>query len=455
VLAEVALVPVLVSYATVVVLAALVTASASGTTPGGEPGLAQALGSGIPLWLAVHLVPLTIGGAPLGVLPLAPAAGVAVLVAVLARRGVVRLAALPGAGHDARPDRWTSSAVPVVAAVAAVHAAAGVLAAALLTPDTATIPADASPATAGTVAGLLAALSAAAGVAGPCGLGARVRTLPGWVARGLRAGLGAAVAMVAGGAALVIVVMLAHADAVAGSFTAIAPDAGSGAGLWLLDAAYLPNGVVAASSWLLGPGFAVGGVVAAPTGATPGLIPPVPLAALLPSGPPPSWAGLVFALPLAVGSAVGWLLAPVGAGDASVGARSGRPGQDVLRRVRPVLVAALTAGVVLALAAGLAGGRLGSGPFDPVSVPAGPVLLAAIAWIALPGAVVALLAAPAGGRGNSPATAVVPAGGAPEPEGSVDTGAAEVREGSDGSDGSDGSGEVGDAPDDASGPHRA
>ena len=56
VLAEVALVPVLVSYASVVVLAALITASASGTTPGGEPGLAQALGSGIPLWLAVHLV---------------------------------------------------------------------------------------------------------------------------------------------------------------------------------------------------------------------------------------------------------------------------------------------------------------------------------------------------------------------------------------------------------------
>jgi hypothetical protein len=441
VLAEVALVPVLVSYAAVVVLAALITASASGTTPGGAPGLAQALGSGIPLWLAVHLVPLTISGAPLGMLPLAPAAGVAVLVARLARRGVVRLAALPGAdgggdGLDARPDRWTSLAVPVVAAVAAVHAAAGVLAAALLTPDTATIPADASPATAGTVAGLLAALSAAAGVAGPCGLGARVRTLPRWIARGLRAGLGAAAATVGSGAALLLVVLLAHVDAVAGSFAAIAPDVGSGAGLWFLDAAYLPNAVVAAASWLLGPGFAVGAVAAAPTGATAGLLPPVPLAALLPSGPPPTWAGLAFALPLAVGSAVGWLLAPVGAADVA-GGRAGRgAGADVLRRVRPVLVAALTAGVVLALAAGLAGGRLGSGPFDPVVVPAGPVLLAALAWIALPGAVVALLAAPAGGRGDSGAEAVrVEA--APEPESPVDTGAADdgdVPEGHDADD---------------------
>ena len=427
VLAEVALVPVLVSYAVVVVLAALITASASGTTPGGAPGLAQALGSGIPLWLAVHLVPLTVSGAPLGMLPLAPAAGVAVLVALLARRGVVRLAALPGAdgvvdGQDPGPDRWTSLAVPVVAAVAAVHAAAGVLAAALLTPDTATIPADASPATAGTVAGLLAGLAAAAGVAGPCGLGARVRTLPRWVARGLRAGLGAAVATVGSGAALLLVVLLAHADAVAGSFAATAPDVGSGAGLWLLDAAYLPNAVVAASSWLLGPGFAVGGVVAAPTGATAGLVPPLPLAALLPSGPPPTWAGLVFALPLAAGSAVGWLLAPVGAVDASDG-RPGSHAQDVLRRVRPVLLAAATAGVVLAVAAALAGGRLGSGPFDPVVVPAGPVLLATIAWIAVPGAVVALLAAPAGapagGRRPRREPGAEPAVAGQEPAGDV------------------------------------
>jgi hypothetical protein len=388
VLAEVALVPVLVSYAAVVVLAALVTASASGTTPGGQPGLGQALGSGIPLWLAVHLVPLTVSGAPLGMLPLAPAAGVAVLVAALARRGVVRLGSLTGAddGDDAgRHDRWTSDAVPVVAAVAAVHAAAGVLAAALLTPDTGTIPADASPATAGTVAGLLAALAAAAGVAGPCGLGARVAAWPAWVGRGLRVGVGAAAGLLAGGAALLLVVLLAQADAVAGSFAAVAPDAGSGAGLWLLDAAYLPNAVVAATSWLLGPGYAVGAVSAAPTGATAGLVPPLPLGALLPAGPPPSWAGLAFALPLAIGSAIGWLLAPVGAAE-----------RDAGRRLRPVLVAALVAAVVLALAAALAGGRLGSGPFDPVVVPAGEVLLATFAWIAVPGAVVALLAAPAG-----------------------------------------------------------
>ncbi|MDL5155540.1 cell division protein PerM [Actinomycetospora termitidis] len=379
VLAEVAFVPVVVSYLAVVVLAALITAAASGTSPGGTPGLAQALGTGIPLWLAVHLVPLTISGAPLGALPLAPAIGVGVLVATLARRGVARLRTPATEQHP-----WTSCAVPVVAAAAAVHAAAGVLAAALLTPDAATVPADASPATAGVVAGLLAAVAAGAGVAGPCGLAGLVAGVPVWVRRGVRAGLGATVALLANGTVLLLVVLLAHADAVAAVFTTIAPEAGSGAGLWLLDVAYLPNAVVAATSWLLGPGFAVGAVSAAPTGAVPGLVPPLPLAALLPSGPPPTWTGLVFALPLAVGSLVGWTLAP--------------SSPDTATRLRSVGVAAGVTGVALAVAALLAGGRLGSGPFDPVVVPVGWALLAGIAWTGVPGAVVAALAAPAPAR---------------------------------------------------------
>nr|WP_246326355.1 DUF6350 family protein [Actinomycetospora corticicola] len=374
-MAEVALVPVVASYLAVVVLAALITAAASGTTPGGDPGLGQALATGVPLWLAVHLVPLTISGAPLGVLPLAPAIGVGVLIAVVARRGVTRLRTAATEAH-----RWTSCAVPVVAAVAAAHAAGGVLAAALLTPDTAAVPADASPAAAGVVAGLLAAVAAGAGVVGPCGLAAQLATLPDWLCRGLRVGLAATAALVATGTAVLLIVLLAHADAVAAVFTGVAPEAGSGAGLWLLDVAYLPNAVVAAVSWVLGPGYAVGAVSAAPTGAVAGLVPPFPLAALLPAGAPAAWTGLVFALPLAVGTLVGWTLAP--------------SDPDTATRLRTVAVAAGTVGLLLAVAAVLAGGRLGTGPFDPVVVPAGWVLLAGIAWIGVPGAVVAVLAAP-------------------------------------------------------------
>lgn len=395
VLARVAVLPVAVSYVVVVIVEALIIASASGTSPGGEPGLAQVLGSAVPLWLAVHLVPLTISGAPMGMLPLAPAIGVALLVARQARRGVIRLA---GAADDAssRPERWAGQGVPLVAAAAAGHAAAGVLAAAMLTPATAAIPANTSPATAGTVAGLLAAVSAAAGAAGPCGLLERARTLPAWVRQGLRVGLATTAGLVAGGAALLFALLLARADAVARSFATLAPQAGSGAGLWLLDAMYLPNATVAAVSWLLGPGYTLGTLAASSTSVTPGLLPPVPLAALLPTGPPPVWAGLAFAVPLAAGSVVGWVLA----GREPGGSSGGRG--NLLLRARPVLVAALTAGVLLAVASALAGGRLGSGPFDPVVVPAFSVLLATIAWIALPGTVVALLCAPTGPRPSVP-----------------------------------------------------
>ena len=104
----------------------------------------------------------------------------------------------------------------------------------------------------------------------------------------------------------------------------------------------------------------------------------------------------------------------------------------------------LIAGVVLAVGAALAGGRLGSGPFDPVVVPAGPVLLATFAWIAVPGAVVALLAAPAdspaaGRRPRREPSVAVP-DASPEPEddvvdaGSVEEVPDEVPDEADGAD---------------------
>ena len=95
VLARVALLPPAVCYGIAVVVAGVVAALASGTTPGGEPGLGQALAVGIPLWLVAHLVPLQVTGVPLGVLPLTPAILLAVLVAGVARGG---------GGHDRHED---------------------------------------------------------------------------------------------------------------------------------------------------------------------------------------------------------------------------------------------------------------------------------------------------------------------------------------------------------------
>ena len=64
----------------------------------------------------------------------------------------------------------------------------------------------------------------------------------------------------------------------------------------------------------------------------------------------------------------------------------------------------------------LAGGRLGTGPFDPVVVPVGWALLAGIAWIGVPGAVVAALAAPAP-TPQAPARPVVANGSAEDTTG--------------------------------------
>ncbi|HSK57493.1 MAG TPA: DUF6350 family protein, partial [Actinomycetospora sp.] len=174
----------------------------------------------------------------------------------------------------------------------------------------------------------------------------------------------------------------------------VAPEAGSGAGLALLCVAYLPNAVVAAVGWLLGPGVSVGLASATPTGITSGLLPPVPLAALLPQSPPPTWAGLAFAVPLAVGSAVGWRLAPTA--------------PDAATRVRATATAAVGAAALLGLAAALSGGRLGAGPFDPVTIPAAPVALAAMGWVLVPGLVVALLAVPLGEPGSTPGAPAAP-----------------------------------------------
>ncbi|MDD7938624.1 DUF6350 family protein [Actinomycetospora lutea] len=376
VLARVALLPPLTLYGVAVVLAGVIAALASGTTPGGEPGLGQALAVGIPLWLVAHLVPLQVTGVPLGTLPLAPALLLATLVASEARGAVARL----GRRADGRTAGLLHGVgVPVVATAAAAHAVIGVLAAALLTPEAVV---DASPGLAGVVCGLLAGLAALAGVARPCGLLALPRRLPGWARQGLQGGFLATTALLTAGAGLLLAALLADTAAVREVLADVAPEAGSGAGLTLLTLAYLPNAVVAAAAWLVGPGVAIGAASATPMAITSGLLPPVPLAALLPQSPPPTWAGLAFAVPLAVGSIVGWRLAPTAA--------------DAPSRVKATVTAAVTAAVLLGLAAALSGGRLGGGPFDPVEVPAVPVALAVLGWVLVPGLVVALLAVPLG-----------------------------------------------------------
>ena len=108
-----------------------------------------------PGWLASFQVPIDIGGKPLGVLPLLPTIGLAVLNARTAGGAAQRLGLCS-----------PREAVPVVVVIGFAHATFGVLIA--LIADGRQIGVDAF--TAFAVPGLFAAVAASAGVAKRCGM---------------------------------------------------------------------------------------------------------------------------------------------------------------------------------------------------------------------------------------------------------------------------------------------
>jgi hypothetical protein len=353
---------VLVSYAMLVPVAALIMGTA-----GGSASVDGAFAVSIPLWLAAHQIPMTLEGQPIGVLPLLPTLAVAVVVAIGTRWSVRRL------GGRGRVDPG-----PVIAGQAGAHAAVAVLGSALL-PRAAEVVV--SPWGAMVGGGLVAGLAAAIGVLRACGPPDAWRErLPGWPAAGLAAAAVGGAALLALGALAVLVGLGFGATRVHAGYVAVAPAFGAGLGLTLLALAYLPNAVVAGASWLLGPGVEVGTASVSPLGSTSGPLPPFPLFGALPVGTPPVWAVVVFLLPAGVGLLVGGTCRRV------LG-----PSSTVVQRIRAVGTAAALLGVAGALAAALAGGRLAAGPFDPVVVPPWLVLLAVLLWVGGPGALVALV----------------------------------------------------------------
>jgi hypothetical protein len=84
---------------------------------------------------------------------------------------------------------------------------------------------------------------------------------------------------------------------------------------------------------------------------------------------------MLFVLPLAVGIVVGRRLRDVD--------------EDPVARLRAVAVATGVVALCFVVLAGSAGGRLGRGPFDPVSMRAAALSIVLVLWIAIPGAVTA------------------------------------------------------------------
>jgi hypothetical protein len=353
---------VLVSYAMLVPVAALVMGSA-----GGSASVDGAFAVSIPLWLAAHQIPLTLEGQPIGVLPLLPTLAVAVVVAFGTRWSVRRLG-----------GRFRLDTGPVIASQAGAHAAVAVLGSALLPRAAAVVV---SPWGAMVGGGLVAGLAAAVGVVRTVGLPDAWRErLPGWPAAGLAAAAVGGAALLTLGSLALLVGLGFGATRVLATYGAVAPTFGAGLGLTLLALAYLPNAVVAGASWLLGPGVEVGTASVSPLGSTSGPLPPFPLFGALPVGMPPVWAVVVFLLPAGVGLLVGGTCRRV------LG-----PSSTVVQRIRAVGTATALLAVAGTLVAALAGGRLAAGPFDPVVVPAWLVLVAVLLWVGGPGALVALV----------------------------------------------------------------
>ncbi|WP_285612758.1 cell division protein PerM [Actinokineospora globicatena] len=359
VLAVAAVGPVLTGYAAVAAVLALVTAIAARalfTTTG-------VLAAAVPGWLGAYQVPVRIEGHELGALPLLPTLLALVLVWRTAASAADRLGV-----------ETPREAGQVVGAIVGAHAAVGLSLALLCSGGTVTI----DPLAGLYYPALLSGIAAVAGVLPRAGLSHVLSERMDAVAlRGLRAGLLAVAALLAAGA-VVLTLALALSFSTVRHLFAI-EDFGGGTGMLLLSLGYLPNAVVAATAFSAGPGFALGSVVVSPMDFTGGAVPPLPLLGALPEQGQAWWL-VLFAFPAAVGTLVGWVLREVD--------------ESPKVRVRAVVVASVVVAMAFAVLGGAAGGALGGGPFDPLDLRAAWLSVALVAWVAVPGAVVAWTAGP-------------------------------------------------------------
>lgn len=377
-----ALAPLVITYAAVAVIFALVSvAAAHATFSAGDTLLAAGPGM-----LAVYQVPVEIGGAALGALPLLPTIGAVFLIRRTASGAARRL------GYS-EPGQ----AFVVVGVIAGAHAAAGGLMSAAVNASSPSV----TPLTALLLPGLLAAVAALLGAGPHCGIMPMLRRKLNPVAMsGLRAGmLGSAVLLSTGTAVFALATVFSSAT-VRQLFAASAPGTGGALGMLLLSAGYAPNAVMAATSMLLGSGFSLGELSASPFGFTPGAVPGIPLLASLPESYA-DWWPLLLACPLACGVFVGFTVR-----HAAV---------RVTVRLRMVLIAGVVVAIGMLLLATLASGQLGVGRLSPVEVPVGLLSVAGFGWIVVPAGVVAWLAGPHRPLGSGWREGIV-AGSMPDPD---------------------------------------
>lgn len=332
----------------------------------GDDGISTALSASGVVWLVAHHAPvLTEDGATITLLPLALMA-LPLLLLHRAGRWAARVTATTA----------PADAALLVVAATATYAALGFLVAQVSAIGGAGVPDLAAlgwTALVGAV-GLGWGAASGAGLLEP--LVDRVPDL------GRRAALvggvcGAALALVAGLVSVVAVV--AGWSTVTGLTRQVAPSALEATELLLLTLAYLPNLLVWALAYVAGAGFAAGGGASVdPFSASGALLPGVPLLGAIPVDAPAA-APLLLLLPVVVGGL--GVLALRRRGPLTLG-----------QEASAVLLGALGVGLVVVVAAALAGGALGSARLAQLGPP--PLLAGAAvaALLAAGGLLVALVA---------------------------------------------------------------
>jgi hypothetical protein len=330
----------------------------------------DALGVGTDVWLVGHGSRLTVSGAPLGIIPLAVTALIALVVYRWAR----------WAGSTSAPvddDRTVALAATVFSGIYLVVA---VVTCVLVGQD------SASPGLGRAIVGSLLV----SGVAGTLGLGAGCGRLTGWVERvpgWVRSvAYGASVAfllLVAASAVLVAVMLALGLNDASTMMSALHLSRGDYVVYALVTLSVVPNAVLLGSAYLLGPGFAVGtGTVVSPTAVVLGPVPAFPVLAGLPdAGTTPQWAIAFLAVPVVLG-AVGAVLAQRSYGVTAYDSAA-------LRGFGCGFGAALLATLAIALA----GGPMGTGRMADIGAPVGEVLVSAVAAMSLGGLLAGLTTA--------------------------------------------------------------
>jgi hypothetical protein len=328
----------------------------------------DALLVGTEAWLVGLGSGLSVGGVPLGIVPLALTGVIALIVFRWGR----------WAGETSAPvddDRALGLAATILTGITLVVA---VVLAVLLGAG------DSGPGVGRTIIGslLVPGMAGTAGLAVGSGrLRALVDRVPGWV-RSVVYGAGATFLLLLAASAVLVAVMV-----VLGLNQAASVMSGlhltSGDMVMLTSVAVVPNAVLLGASYLLGPGFAVGtGTVVSPSVVTLGSVPAFPLLAALPgNGPVPEWAIGLMAIPVLV-AMVGAVLAQRAYGVTAYDSAA-------LRGFGSGFGAALLTTVAIALA----GGPMGTGRMADIGAPVADVLVSAVASMSLGGLVAGLVTA--------------------------------------------------------------